>query len=213
MKNEKPSIWVDTNPQATKKELKLWTFMLLFTIWGIYCELLPAPTNALTFVDFQGGSISREQPGDGSELIKNIRAQIRAGSASPVSPGQAGTKPQGGAGDKGKTANTTNRPNKSEINYDKLFHAVSMAESAGCTSSVAKRTNNCTSLMGWHKNGRRFIRKFESKEANKVAFIELWKRVYKTMPTAALAKKYTGNDSPSTWLKTVNQHYYEKKHL
>lgn len=99
---------------------------------------------------------------------------------------------------------------ETRIDYEKLFHAVSVAESSGCTSSVARRTNNCVSIMGW-KNGKRFIRKFATIEDNKLAFISLWKRVYKRLPDLALARIYTGGDSPSTWLKTVHQHYYEKK--
>lgn len=96
---------------------------------------------------------------------------------------------------------------KAGIDYDKLFHAVSMAESGGCKSSVAKKTNNCVSIMAW-KNGKRYIRKFESIEANKQAFIELWSSHYGRLPDYALAKKYTGNDKPNIWLKAVNQHYY-----
>ena len=99
----------------------------------------------------------------------------------------------------------------SGLNYEKLFKAVSIAESSGCTSPVAKRTNNCVSIMGW-KNGKRFVRKFASVEENKKEFIALWKKSYKKFPDLQLAKCYTNGcksqgERPEIWLKTVTQHY------
>lgn len=100
---------------------------------------------------------------------------------------------------------------KDRIDYDKLFKAVSQAESGGCKSAVATRTNNCVSIMGW-KNGKRYIRKFASIEDNKKAFIALWKKSYKTLPNLQLAKCYTNGcksqgERPEAWLNTV-LHYY-----
>ena len=82
-----------------------------------------------------------------------------------------------------------------------------MAESGGCKSPVAVKTNNCVSIMQWSRSGKRSVRTYESVEDNKTAFVALWKKSYKRFPDLALAKRYTGNDKPSTWLKAVVFHY------
>jgi len=92
------------------------------------------------------------------------------------------------------------------VDYDRLYYAVSMAESGNCASAQHKKNNNCVSIMTW-TGGKRHLQKFESIEANKAAFTKLWSEHYKAFPTMALAKKYTGGDSAGTWLNAVKTYY------
>ena len=198
------------------------------------------PASAISFIsprDTVKGSIS----GDGDELLRTItdkgkRDSLSAGGLGrpiPAVGSEAGgvrfldpraTNPTGNQSGTNQQTNRLNQPTveleahpeaKSEpINYDKLFHAVSMAESGGCTSPVAKRTNNCTSIMVWDSAGKRHIKKFASIEENKKAFIALWRSKYKTLPTLRHAICYTNGcnsngERAGIWLNTVNQHYHD----
>lgn len=89
---------------------------------------------------------------------------------------------------------------------DKLAKAVAMAETSNCTKGSGKSKKNCHGLMNW-KTGTRRLNVYDTTDQSFNDFKDLWKRVYKIYPTPALAKLYTGDDSPHTWLATVNQTY------
>lgn len=61
----------------------------------------------------------------------------------------------------------------------------------------------------WIENGvrKRALRYFNTKEESFVAFKELWQRAYGKFPNNNLASKYTGNDSPHTWLGNLRNAY------
>jgi len=81
-----------------------------------------------------------------------------------------------------------------------------MAETSGCTKGSGKSKKNCHGLMN-RKTGTRRLNVYASTDQSFEDFKALWKRVYKVYPNPALAKLYTGNDRPDTWLAIVNQTY------
>jgi hypothetical protein len=89
------------------------------------------------------------------------------------------------------------------LDIDKLAHAVQKAETGGCTKGVAITHNNPT---GIRRNGK-FVR-YSSCEEGLEDFKYVWLRFYKRFPTMQDAIRWTGNDSPSTWLATVTSSYY-----
>jgi len=91
------------------------------------------------------------------------------------------------------------------VDLNKLAYAVAMAETKDCTLGAGKYLN-CHGIMHW-PNGKRQLRRFNSKEESYAAFKELWQRVYKRYPDYSLAKLYTGNDRPDNWLRIVNYYY------
>ncbi len=93
--------------------------------------------------------------------------------------------------------------NNGGVDFDKLYHAVAVAESGNCSTSWHTKTNNCVSIMSW-SGGKRHLKKFSSIADNKQAFKSLWVRSYGGgLPTLAIATKYTGNDKAYGWLHTV----------
>jgi len=92
------------------------------------------------------------------------------------------------------------------IDYNRLYYAVAIAESGNCRTAWHSKANNCVSIMSW-TGGHRHLKKFKSIRESKTAFINLWKKVYRKFPDLELAKKYTGNDRPRTWLQTVKNNY------
>lgn len=62
--------------------------------------------------------------------------------------------------------------------------------------------------MAW-SNGKRYFKRYPTKEASYVDFKRIWSSHYRQFPTLALAKKYSGNDRAHIWLRNVTQFYYE----
>lgn len=91
------------------------------------------------------------------------------------------------------------------VDLDKLAKAVAMHETANCTKGSA-RFNNCFGI----KYAGKFAR-YATKEASYADFKRIWSKptgYYRgQFPTLALAKKYSGNDRASIWLKNVS-HFY-----
>jgi hypothetical protein len=103
------------------------------------------------------------------------------------------------------------RPEVKSYDIDKLAYAVAMAETKDCTLG-AGRYNNCFGIMHW-PNGKRTLRRFESKEASYAAFKELWLRKYRDYPNQYLAKCWVNGckstEIPYDWIRNVN-HYYNQ---
>jgi len=98
---------------------------------------------------------------------------------------------------------------KTELDIDKLAYAVAQAETGDCTKGSGISKNNCFGIMEW-STGTRQLKAYNTKAESYEDFKRIWEKSYKTFPTTALAKKWTGNDSPETWLFTVNYYYYNK---
>lgn len=99
-----------------------------------------------------------------------------------------------------------------ELDLDKLAHAVSMAETAGCTAGYGVEYNNCFGIKNGNtapckRIGRNRMCIYESKEESFVAFKKIWSTWYKEFPDRALASKWTGADRVDTWLRSVQQYY------
>lgn len=99
-------------------------------------------------------------------------------------------------------------PEVKSLSYDldKLSRAVAFAETGGCKDGTAIKRKNCHGIMQW-TNGKRSAKYFASFEESHTAFKKIWMKSYKSYPTRALAKKWTGNDHPDRWLAAVNQYY------
>jgi len=82
----------------------------------------------------------------------------------------------------------------------RVCKAVACAETSCGTRGAALSKNNAHGIMAW-KNGQRYLRTFKNLDESYKACEELWDRVYQRLPDHKLAKKYTGNDHPETWLK------------
>jgi len=90
------------------------------------------------------------------------------------------------------------------VDLDKLSMAVAMTETHNCQDTRGSALlNNC---HGIKKNGK-FV-KFASVQASHDYFKQLWAKSYKIFPTTQLAKIYSGNDRPTTWLNSVKYYYY-----
>jgi len=96
---------------------------------------------------------------------------------------------------------------KQNLDLDKLSYAVSMAETGGCKDGTAIKRHNCHGIMQW-KNGVRSPKYFNSFEESNAAFKKIWAKSYKIFPTLTLARHWTGNDKPTTWLSIVKKYYY-----
>lgn len=102
---------------------------------------------------------------------------------------------------------TQQNVNKQDLDLDKLSHAVAFAETGHCKDGTAIKRNNCFGIMQWDKKGNRSPRYFKTQEEGFEAFKLIWKKSYKKFPDINLAIKWTGNDSPKTWLKNVTTYY------
>lgn len=92
---------------------------------------------------------------------------------------------------------------------DKLAKAVAMHETKDCGVNVGSAlVNNCFGIRGWDKNGKPYFKKYATKEDSYKDFKRIWSTYYGQFPNTALAKKYSGNDRPQSWLANVS-HYYE----
>lgn len=207
-----------------EKKYNYWGWGVLFVAFALgLCAIQPAGEPAYANSGIRYGlyrtAITGHSTGGSDKLLALIRFEVEGfangknesgGGAEGIGKGGIGlgnsAKSSGNAGS--EADGLDKRTDENNLDYDKLFHAVSVAESGGCTSNIAKRTNNCCSIMAWTKSGKRYVRVYPSVEANKAAFIALWKKHYKIFPTPALAKKYTGGDNAARWLATVKQHYY-----
>lgn len=99
-----------------------------------------------------------------------------------------------------------------QANLDKLARAVAVAETSGCSDGTAVSRNNCHGIMCWPKTGREPCW-FKSHGESFAAFKKVWTK--KTLPYGGrvpdieLARVYTGNDNPDTWLCNVHRSYYD----
>lgn len=85
---------------------------------------------------------------------------------------------------------------------DKLAHAIAIAETGDCTKGVGPAHNN---PVGIRRNGR--FEKYNSCEEGLEDFKRVWSKNYGRFPTLSDAKRWTGNDSPITWLNNVTNSY------
>jgi hypothetical protein len=91
------------------------------------------------------------------------------------------------------------------LDLDKLYRAVSVAESGIDGTPWHKAANNPVSILTWDSRGRH-LKQFSSIAENKAAFKSLWVRVYgNRLPNISLAKKYTGDENAVAWLATVQK--------
>ena len=92
------------------------------------------------------------------------------------------------------------------LDLDRLAYAVAMAETGDCTKGAGLSRNNCFGLMSW-KNGVRYLRTYKTKEESYIDFKKTWSKYYKRFPDMALARTWTGNQTPKEWLANVSYHY------
>lgn len=104
------------------------------------------------------------------------------------------------------------KPKEEPLDLDKLAQAVAVAETSGCTDGTAVKRNNCFGIMRFwiDANGKRQRepKYYKSHEESYADFKRIWSTYYKRFPDLALAKKWTGGDSPETWLCNVKTKYY-----
>lgn len=93
-----------------------------------------------------------------------------------------------------------------DYDLDKLAHAVAFAETAGCTDGTAIKRHNCFGIMHW-PNGKREPKYYKSHAESYADFKRIWSKNYGRFPDEALARKWTGNDHPDTWLANVRHKY------
>lgn len=85
---------------------------------------------------------------------------------------------------------------------DKLAYAVAWHETHDCALGSGVTHNNC---FGIKPNGK--FRWYATKEESYSDFKRIWRAYYGKFPTVALARKYSGNDRPQTWIKNVSEVY------
>ncbi len=92
--------------------------------------------------------------------------------------------------------------------YDpkKLAIAISCAETSCGKDGTAIHRNNCCGIMTW-KTGTRQPKTFARYEDSLSEAAAIWQKSYGRFPDHALAKKWTGNDHPDTWLANFNAAY------
>jgi len=101
-----------------------------------------------------------------------------------------------------------NKEKNNWLDLDKLAYAVAMAETKDCWHNYwASVYNNCFWIMQWDKQGNRSYKRYNSKEESYKDFKRIWSNYYIIFPNLKLAKKWTGNDSPNTWLNNVIYFY------
>lgn len=93
-----------------------------------------------------------------------------------------------------------------DFNISKLAYAIAMAETGDCTTGMGVTRNNCFGIMTW-KRGFREGKTYSSKDESYADFRRVWEKSYGGFPTRSMARKWTGNDSPSNWLSTVKLYY------
>lgn len=97
------------------------------------------------------------------------------------------------------------------VDMRRLAHAVSMAETSGCTAGTALSKNNCHGIMACTATGCT-ARTFGSQEESFTTFEELWLRAYgDRFPTVEDAQRYTGNPDPSRWYGVVTLVYNNER--
>jgi len=94
------------------------------------------------------------------------------------------------------------------LDMDRLARAVASAESSGCRSPVALRTNNChgITLHGEYVQ-------FSSTAESFSMFKRIWAKSYKTFPDHALAARYSSEGAADEWLCNVESVYLSLPHL
>jgi hypothetical protein len=95
------------------------------------------------------------------------------------------------------------KPPVTGYDLDKLAKAVAKHETNDCKAKVGAAVyNNC---FGIKYNGK--FARYKTKQASYDDFKRIWSTYYKKFPNHALAKKYSGNDRPQTWLSNVTLFY------
>jgi len=61
--------------------------------------------------------------------------------------------------------------------------------------------------MTW-ASGTRQQKRYKTTQDSFEDFKRIWSKSYKIFPNIKLAKKWTGNDRPNTWLKNVTFYYF-----
>lgn len=100
------------------------------------------------------------------------------------------------------------------LDMDKLAHAISMAETSGCTKGYGVEYNNCFgikngSIAPCERIGRNNMCIYDHTDQSFDAFKKIWELGYGgKYPTSKMAAAWTGNDRPDDWLNNVHQYYY-----
>ena len=94
------------------------------------------------------------------------------------------------------------------VDINKLAKAVARHETWNCKLWYWKEYNNCFGIKNGgtapcKKMGRNNMCIYNSPAESYDAFNIIRSKWYKTLPTLALAKKWSGNDRASEWLKNV----------
>lgn len=98
-----------------------------------------------------------------------------------------------------------------EEKLNRIAYAVAVSETGNCTKGSGVSKNNCFGIMGW-KDGKRFLRKYETKEASFYAFKKIWEEKYGgEIPNEKTAWKWVCGANAKTcpeaeiWLKNVKE--------
>lgn len=90
------------------------------------------------------------------------------------------------------------------VDLDRLSHAVACAETSCGKRGAALSKNNHHGIMRFYiEDGKRkrYLASYEDHSQSYAEFKSVWRRLYGgRCPTIKDVKKYTGNDSPDTWL-------------
>lgn len=102
----------------------------------------------------------------------------------------------------------------SDFDINKLAYAVAMSETNNCTKWYGKIYNNCFWIKNWNtapckKIGRNRMCIYDNPEESYEAFVIIWEKWYKTLPTLRQAGIWTGVDHAKTWRKNVLYYYYK----
>ncbi len=93
----------------------------------------------------------------------------------------------------------------SDIDYMRVAKAISCAETSCGRDGTAVHRNNCCGVMRFWKdekgNRQRAPKYYKKYEDSLHETARIWEEHYKELPNIALAKKWTGNDSPNIWMK------------
>jgi hypothetical protein len=108
------------------------------------------------------------------------------------------------AGHAAKLAHELTSP---KYDVSKVCKAIAVTETSNCSDGTAKKRNNCHGIMQWDAKGNRSPKYYSSKEFSFRDCERIWSKFYGKVPDYSLAKKWTGNDSTTTWLTNFNAAY------
>jgi hypothetical protein len=99
-----------------------------------------------------------------------------------------------------------NTPINQTYDVKKLCRAIGWHETHNCQDKgpgAAANRNNCVGI----KPGGQF-KSYQTPEDSYQHCEQIWSKNYGRFPDLALARKWSGNDKPQTWLQNVSSYYF-----